>query len=48
MLETRLETVKKQLDQLSAIHMKCRIPKENISVGTQTLTDDEVHMYVRS
>ena len=40
MLEANLQTVKKQFEQLSGIHSKCKSQKEKVSVGIQT--DDEV------
>ena len=41
MLEAKLETSKKQFEQLSVIHRKCRSQKERVSVGIQTLADDD-------
>ena len=40
MLEAKLQTLKKQFEQLSGIHSKCRSQKEKISVDIQT--NDEV------
>ena len=41
-LKAELATLKKQFEQLSGIHRKCRSQKEKVSVGIQTSTDDEV------
>ena len=40
MLEANLQTLKKNFEQLSGIHSKCRNQKEKVSVGIQT--NDEV------
>ena len=42
MLETKLKALKNDFERLSVIHSKCRSQKEKVSVGIQTLTDDEV------
>ena len=41
-LKAELATLKKNFEQLSGIHSKCRSQKEKVSVGIQTSTDDEV------
>ena len=41
MLKTELEIYKKNFEQLSGIHNKCRSQKEKVSVAIQT-SDDEV------
>ena len=42
MLKAELEACKKDFEQLSGIHRKCRSQKEKVSVGIQTSTDNEV------
>ena len=41
-LKAELETLKQKFEQLSGIHRKCRSQKEKVSVGVQTLTENEV------
>ena len=44
MLEDKLAAYKKDFEQLSEIHRKCNSEKEKISIGIQTLSDDEVNL----
>ena len=41
-LKAELETLKQKFEQLNGIHRKCRSQKEKVSVGVQTLTENEV------
>ena len=41
-LKAELETLQQKFEQLSSIHRKCRSQKEKVSVGVQTLTENEV------
>ena len=45
MLKAKLDTLKKQFEQLSVIHSKCRSHQEKSSISSQTLTDDEVNIF---
>ena len=46
MLKDKLEASKKQFEQLSGIHSKCRSQKEKVSVGIQTDNQVTFAMYL--